>query len=104
MTADSFNDSANPIDPNSLLEGRCFDSIHPFIGDDGLHGHETAETRGVGYVSFPNLVIRQEGTYRIRATLIKVQSATNETLLHLLVVQVFKSLTVTPSQSSEMLL
>lgn len=81
LTADSFNDSANPIDPNSLLEGRRFDSIHPFIGDDDLHGHETAETRSVGYVSFPDLVIRQEGTYRIRVTLIKVQSATNETPL-----------------------
>lgn len=81
LTADSFNDSASPIDPNSLLEGRRFDSIHPFIGDDDLHGHETAETRGVGYVSFPNLVIRQEGTYRIRVTLIKVRSATGETSL-----------------------
>ena len=81
LTADSFNDSANPIDPNSLLEGRRFDSIHPFIGDDDLHGHETAETRGVGYVSFPDLVIRQEGTYRIRVTLIKVRSATGETRL-----------------------
>lgn len=79
LTSDSINDSANPVDPNSLLGGRRFDSIHPFTGEeDDLHSYDTAETRGVGYVSFPDLVIRQEGTYRIRVTLIKIRGAAGE--------------------------
>jgi hypothetical protein len=51
----------------NALAGRRFDSIHPFTDE--------TESRGVGYASFPDLVIRDEGVYRIRVTLIKVRNA-----------------------------
>ncbi|OCK85585.1 hypothetical protein K432DRAFT_256646, partial [Lepidopterella palustris CBS 459.81] len=71
LTADSINDSTNPGDLSALLAGRRFDSIHPYPEDD----EGPADARGVGYVSFPDLVIRQEGTYRIRVTLIRIRAS-----------------------------
>ncbi|KAF2807158.1 uncharacterized protein BDZ99DRAFT_522786 [Mytilinidion resinicola] len=71
LTSDSINDSTDPVDLTALLSGRVFDSIHPFAEDD-------TDSQGVGYVSFPDLAICGEGTWRIRVTLIRIRSPTSE--------------------------
>lgn len=64
------------IDLSGILAGRPFDSIHPFDDEEDADNLpftlSSPDPRGVGYVSFPNLVIRREGTYRIRITLIRI--------------------------------
>ncbi|KAF2030991.1 hypothetical protein EK21DRAFT_64316 [Setomelanomma holmii] len=76
--------STTPSDPsilNSLLVGRRFDSIHPFADDEAdgsIASMELADPHGVGYMRFPDLVIRQAGTYRIRITLIRIRNSASE--------------------------
>ena len=36
------------------------------------------DPRGVGYMRFPELVIRQPGTYRIRITLIRIRNSSSD--------------------------
>lgn len=61
------NADRTPEQLQNALGGRRFDSVHSFTP-------ELPESRGFGYVSFPDLVIRDEGLYRIRITLIKVRN------------------------------
>ncbi|KAL1793914.1 hypothetical protein ACET3X_007335 [Alternaria dauci] len=69
------------VDPNALnaaLTGRVFDSIHPFSDDEAdgsIASMEMADPHGVGYMRFPELIIRQAGTYRIRITLIRIRNS-----------------------------
>jgi|TARA_R110002003_G_scaffold104_25_gene8400 hypothetical protein len=76
--------STAPADPsilNALLVGRRFDSIHPFADDEAdgsIASMELADPNGVGYMRFPDLVIRQAGTYRIRITLIRIRNSASE--------------------------
>ncbi|KAF2818354.1 hypothetical protein CC86DRAFT_364413 [Ophiobolus disseminans] len=76
--------SAAPADPsvlNTLLVGRRFDSIHPFADDEAdgsIASMDMADPNGVGYMRFPDLIIRQAGTYRIRITLIRIRNSASE--------------------------
>ncbi|KAH7091302.1 hypothetical protein FB567DRAFT_490142 [Paraphoma chrysanthemicola] len=76
--------STTPADPsilNALLVGRRFDSIHPFADDEAdgsIASMELADPSGVGYMRFPDLVIRQTGTYRIRVTLLRISNPASE--------------------------
>ncbi|KAK5006017.1 hypothetical protein LTR39_005774 [Cryomyces antarcticus] len=66
--------NGNAASRPAVLTGQRFaDSVRPF-SNDRVNGHvqESAGSRPLGYVSFPNLVIRQEGTYRIRIALIRM--------------------------------
>ncbi|OAL00996.1 hypothetical protein IQ06DRAFT_368983 [Phaeosphaeriaceae sp. SRC1lsM3a] len=75
---------AAPADPsvlNALLAGRRFDSIHPFADDEAdgsIASMDMADPHGVGYMRFPELVIRQAGTYRIRITLIRIRNSASD--------------------------
>ncbi|ORX98028.1 hypothetical protein BCR34DRAFT_496462 [Clohesyomyces aquaticus] len=73
--------SRDPAVLNSLLAGRRFDSVHPFSDDeaDGVAASlEMDHPRGVGYMVFPGLIIRQPGTYRIRITLVRMRGSSTE--------------------------
>lgn len=76
--------SSVPSDPavlNALLAGRRFDSIHPFSDDEAdgsIASMELDDPRGVGYMRFSELVIRQAGTYRIRITLIRIRNSSSD--------------------------
>jgi hypothetical protein len=66
---------------NTLLAGRRFDSIHSFSDDaaDGsIASMEMDDPRGVGFMLFPDLVIRQAGCYRIRITLIRMRNSSSD--------------------------
>lgn len=73
-----------PADPsvlNTLLVGRRFDSIHPFADDEAdgsIASMDMADANGVGYMRFPDLVIRQTGTFRIRITLIRIRNSISD--------------------------
>ncbi|KAH9861443.1 hypothetical protein J1614_011189 [Plenodomus biglobosus] len=76
--------SAVPTDPsvlNTILVGRRFDSIHPFADDEAdgsIASMDMADPYGVGYMRFPELIIRQAGTYRIRITLIRIRNSASD--------------------------
>ena len=70
--------SADPSVLSSLLAGRRFDSIHSFADDEAdgsIASMDMAGPQGVGYMRFPDLVIRQVGTYRIRITLLRMPTS-----------------------------
>lgn len=63
------------LDPQSLSGPKVIDNIHPLSASDvqAMMRSEVLANRSVlGYVSFPGLVIRQVGAYRIRITLLKM--------------------------------
>lgn len=73
--------SRDPTVLNTLLTGRRFDSIHPFSDDEAdgsISSMEISHPRGVGYMRFPELIIRQAGTYRIRITLIRIRNSSSD--------------------------
>lgn len=73
--------STAPSDPhvlNSMLAGQRIDSIHPFADDEAdgsIASMDMAGAEGVGYMSFPNLVVHQTGSFRIRITLLRTGAA-----------------------------
>lgn len=79
--------SAAPADPsvlNTLLLGKRFDSIHPFADDEAdgsIASMDMDDPNGVGYMRFPDLIIRQAGTYRIRITLIRIRNSPSDPLV-----------------------
>lgn len=73
--------STDPVVLNTLLAGRRFDSIHPFSDDEAdgsIASMEMDDPRGVGFMVFRELVIRQAGTYRIRITLIRIRNSSSD--------------------------
>lgn len=73
--------STDPSVLNTLLLGRRFDSIHPFADDEAdgsIASMDMADPHGVGYMRFPELIIRQAGTYRIRITLIRIRNSASD--------------------------
>jgi hypothetical protein len=77
----NFNGSTDPNILNTILVGRRFDSIHPFADDEAdgsIASMDMADPYGVGYMRFPELVIRQAGTYRIRITLIRIRNSASD--------------------------
>ena len=73
--------STDPMVLNTLLSGRRYDSIHPFSDDeaDGSIGSmEIDDPRGVGFMYFRELVIRQAGSYRIRITLLRIRNSSSD--------------------------
>jgi hypothetical protein len=65
--------------PSGTLSGiQLVDSIH--TPDHSTMTHNSPEI--LGYVSFPNLVIRSPGTFRLRASLMKVGASGGSKFLH----------------------
>jgi hypothetical protein len=64
--------SSDPTVLDTFLAGRRYDSVRPFSDDEAdgtIASMEMDDPRGVGYMLFPELIIRQPGTYRIRIAL-----------------------------------
>jgi hypothetical protein len=73
--------SRDPNVLNNILTGRRYDSVQPFSDDEAdgsISSMEMSHPRGVGYMRFPELVIRQAGTYRIRITLIRIRNSNSD--------------------------
>lgn len=73
--------STDPSVLNTILVGRRFDSIHPFADDEAdgsIASMDMADPYGIGYMRFPELIIRQPGTYRIRITLIRIRNSVSD--------------------------
>ncbi|KAF2631522.1 hypothetical protein BU25DRAFT_190244 [Macroventuria anomochaeta] len=70
--------SSDPNVLHTLLAGQRIDTIHPFADDEAdgsIASMDMAGSQGVGYMSFPDLAVRQAGTYRIRITLLRTGAA-----------------------------
>ncbi|KAJ4329696.1 hypothetical protein N0V87_010647 [Didymella glomerata] len=66
--------SPDPNVLNTLLGGHRIASIHPFADDEAdgsIASMDMAGPQGVGYMSFPGLVVHQAGTFRLRITLLR---------------------------------
>lgn len=73
--------STDPTVLNNLLAGRRFDSIHPFsddVADGAIGSMEMDDPRGVGFMYFPDLIIRQTGVFRVRITLIRIRNSSSD--------------------------
>ncbi|KAH6643562.1 hypothetical protein C7974DRAFT_407297 [Boeremia exigua] len=68
---------STPADPallHTLLAGQRIDSVHAFADDEAdgsIASMDMAGAQGVGYMSFPALVVQQAGAFRLRITLLR---------------------------------
>ena len=81
LVAETRSGERMSLEAGFLTAQKMFDSIHP-IPDNCLElpPHDQACRAPLGYSSFPSLLIRQAGTYRLRITLLQM-TATEATSL-----------------------
>lgn len=61
-----------PLEAGSVSGQKLFDSVHPMPTDGSYAPPQVGSLRAaLGYCSFPQLLIREAGTFRLRVTLIK---------------------------------
>lgn len=63
LVANDGDGSSTPVDAGVLTGPQLADTVHP-----------TPSTGTLGYVSFPDLIIRSPGTFRIRVTLLRMSA------------------------------
>ncbi|KAK4502574.1 hypothetical protein PRZ48_006000 [Zasmidium cellare] len=76
LVADTRGGERMPIECGTLTGQKMFDTVHPVPVECAESLARSQPCRlTLGYFSFPSLLIRQPGTYRLRVTLIKMSSA-----------------------------
>jgi hypothetical protein len=76
LVADTRSGELLSLEPGLLCGQKSLDSVHPMPEHCTSSLARNYPCRVVlGYFSFPGLVIRQAGTYRIRTTLVKMGEA-----------------------------
>lgn len=87
LVADTRTGERMPLEAGSLTGQKLYDSVHPIPEECATTLARNQPGRVVlGYFSFPGLIIRQSGTYRIQTTLIKMSSAADAGATSLLAV------------------
>ena len=78
LVADNRNGEWVPLEAGIMTGQKMFDSVHA-IPEDCLErmSYNQPQRLVLGYFSFPGMLIRQSGTYRIRTTLIKMSASEN---------------------------
>ncbi|KAK4561407.1 hypothetical protein LTR86_004724 [Recurvomyces mirabilis] len=78
LVADNRSGERVPLEAGVMTGQKMFDSVHSIPEEcaDRLANNEPCRLV-LGYVSFPEMLIRQSGTYRLRITLIKTSAAGN---------------------------
>ncbi|KAK3719928.1 hypothetical protein LTR37_004051 [Vermiconidia calcicola] len=72
LVADTRSGDRVPLEPGVLSGQKILDSVHPIPEHCAATLARNHPCRlALGYFSFPGLLIRQAGTYRIRTTLVK---------------------------------
>ena len=75
---------SGPTDPavlNTMLSGRRFNSIFLFSDEEAdclPSSIDMDDARGIGYTEFPDLAIRQPGTWRICITLMRIRNMSSD--------------------------
>lgn len=73
LVAENHHGERLPMQAGLLTAPTLFDNVHPVSEDQsGLATKQQAYRTVLGSLSFPDLMIRQAGTYRIRTTLIQI--------------------------------
>lgn len=76
LVADNRNGERVPLEAGVMAGQKMFDSVHPILADYTARLSNNEPCRlALGYFTFPSMLIRQSGTYRIRTTLIKMSAA-----------------------------
>lgn len=76
LVADTRSGERMPIECGNLTGQKMFDTVHPVPTEIAESLARSQPCRlALGYFSFPSLLIRQSGTFRLRVTLIKMSSA-----------------------------
>ena len=82
LVADSRSRERMPLEAGYLTGQKLFDSVHAIPHDClDLRPPDQACRALLGYLSFPYLIIRQAGTYRLRITLLQMSGAAATSLL-----------------------
>lgn len=72
LVADSRSGERIPLEAGILTGQKMFDSVHSMPRESAARLSNNQPCRLVlGYFSFPDLLVRQSGTYRLRTTLVK---------------------------------
>ncbi|KAF2485096.1 hypothetical protein BDY17DRAFT_308548 [Neohortaea acidophila] len=75
LISESAKGERTQLDPQSLSGPKMIDNIHPLSASDVqamMRSEVLANRTLLGYVSFPSLVVRQVGSYRVRVTLLRM--------------------------------
>ncbi|PIA94892.1 hypothetical protein CB0940_07974 [Cercospora beticola] len=73
LVADSRSGGRVPVECGTLTGQKMFDSVHECSNDIAESLARSQPSRlALGYLTFPQLLIRQPGSYRLRVTLIKM--------------------------------
>ncbi|TKA68802.1 hypothetical protein B0A55_09017 [Friedmanniomyces simplex] len=76
LVADSRSGERVPLEAGIMTGQKMFDSVHPIPDECAARLANNEPCRLVlGYFSFPQMLIRQSGAYRIRTTLIKMSAS-----------------------------
>ena len=76
LVAENRNNERIPLEPGLLSGQKMYDSVQPFSEDDAAALARSDPCRlHLGYFAFPDLLIRQAGTYRIRTTVMKMDAS-----------------------------
>ena len=83
LVTDNRNGERVPLEAGSLTGQKVYDSVHPIPEEcaAGVAARNGPFRINLGYFSFPGLLIRQAGTYRVRTTLVKMDVSGADTLL-----------------------
>ncbi|KAF2213789.1 hypothetical protein CERZMDRAFT_26896, partial [Cercospora zeae-maydis SCOH1-5] len=73
LVAESRSGACVPVECGTLTGQKMFDSVHECSSDIAESLARSQPSRlALGYLTFPQLLIRQPGSYRLRVTLIKM--------------------------------
>ncbi|KAK3052258.1 hypothetical protein LTR09_006468 [Extremus antarcticus] len=82
LVSEGQNGERVPLEPGAMCTEKQADSIHPLPEnclDTLARTHPSRQP--LGYFSFPDMIIRQAGTYRIRTTLLRMGESGTTTLM-----------------------
>ena len=79
LVADTRSGERFPVEAGAMTGQKMFDSVHPIPEEcvEDLARNQPCRL-ALGYFSFPGLLIRQAGTYRVRVTLLKMAAGMGE--------------------------
>ncbi|KAF2716525.1 hypothetical protein K431DRAFT_289307 [Polychaeton citri CBS 116435] len=76
LVSDNRQGDRVPLEAGTMTGQKMFDSVHPIPEhcSEGMDRNQPCRT-ALGYSSFPGLLVRQPGIYRVRTTLISMSAS-----------------------------
>jgi hypothetical protein len=76
LVADTRNGERVPVEAGLLTGQKLFDSVHPIPEEyvEDMKRNDPCRV-ALGYFTFPGLLVRQSGTYRLRTSLLQIPTS-----------------------------